>query len=186
MPARTAAALWPPQRRVPVERRELPRQDHRDQRRLGGRGHAVGQGPLVDASAWLRRLPLGHQRGIPGVYLTVDYSTPGQIVEFDRQGRLLWRYDPASGPEALNQPSLCEPISTIGDIPCKDDHNDRMIVVDLAPTGSSGSTATTAPPAAGRATWTTPTASTSRRPTRCSCATRRRWGYRASRARPAG
>lgn len=66
----------------------------------------------------------------PGVYLTVDYSTPGQIVEFNRHGRLLWRYGPASGPGMLSHPSLCEPIPTNGDILCNDDGNDRVIVVD--------------------------------------------------------
>jgi hypothetical protein len=29
----------------------------------------------------------------PDVYLTVDYSTPGQVVEFNQQGHLLWRYE---------------------------------------------------------------------------------------------
>ncbi|MHB8450999.1 MAG: NHL repeat-containing protein [Mycobacteriales bacterium] len=66
----------------------------------------------------------------PGVYLTVDYSTPGQIVEFDQQGRLLWHYGPTSGPGMLSHPSLCEPIPTNGDILCNDDGNDRVIVVD--------------------------------------------------------
>lgn len=66
----------------------------------------------------------------PGVYLTADYSTPGQIVEFDRYGRLIWRYAPTSGPGMLNHPSLCEPIPTDGDILCNDDGNDRVIVVD--------------------------------------------------------
>lgn len=66
----------------------------------------------------------------PGRYLTVDYSTPGQIVEFDQSGRLLWRYGPTSGPGMLRTPSLCEPIPTNGDILCNDDGNDRVIVVD--------------------------------------------------------
>ena len=66
----------------------------------------------------------------PGVYLTVDYSTPGQVVEFNRSGRLLWRYGPASGPGMLRSPSLCEPIPTNGDILCNDDGNDRVIVID--------------------------------------------------------
>ncbi|HVA44544.1 MAG TPA: hypothetical protein VNF50_13765 [Acidimicrobiales bacterium] len=66
----------------------------------------------------------------PGVYLSVDYSNPGQIVEFDQQGHLLWRYGPSSGPGKLNDPSLCEPIPTSGDILCNDDADDRVIVVD--------------------------------------------------------
>ena len=66
----------------------------------------------------------------PGVFLTVDYSNPGQIVEFNRTGKLLWRYRPTSGPGMLRTPSLCEPIPTNGDILCNDDGNDRVIVVD--------------------------------------------------------
>ena len=66
----------------------------------------------------------------PGRYLTVDYSNPGQIVEFNKQGKLLWRYGPASGPGKLTTPSLCEPIPTNGDVLCNDDGNDRVIVVD--------------------------------------------------------
>ncbi len=64
----------------------------------------------------------------PGVYLTVDYSNPGQIETFDRQGRLRWRFKP-TGANALDQPSLALPLPN-GDIVCNDDHNDRVIVVD--------------------------------------------------------
>ncbi len=66
----------------------------------------------------------------PGRYLTVDYSTPGQIVEFNKRGKLLWRYGPASGPGMLSHPSLCETIPTNGYILCNDDGNDRVIVID--------------------------------------------------------
>ncbi len=66
----------------------------------------------------------------PGVFVTVDYSKPGQVVEFNSQGQLLWRYGPTSGPGMLNTPSLCEPIPTNGDFLCNDDSNDRVIVID--------------------------------------------------------
>lgn len=64
----------------------------------------------------------------PGRYLTVDYSFPGQILTFDRTGRLLWRYRP-TGPAALNHPSLALPLPN-GDIVATDDANHRLIVVD--------------------------------------------------------
>ena len=64
----------------------------------------------------------------PGTYLTVDYSTPGQIVMFDRSGRTLWRYRPTGAAE-LNHPSLALPLPN-GDVLATDDHNDRVIVVD--------------------------------------------------------
>lgn len=64
----------------------------------------------------------------PNRFLTVDYSNPGQIIEFNRQGKLLWRFAP-TGPNALNQPSLAEPLPN-GDIISTDDHNNRIIVIN--------------------------------------------------------
>ena len=60
----------------------------------------------------------------PGVFLTADYSDPGQIVEFGPAGNLLWRY--ATG---LDHPSLALPLPN-GDVICNDDYNHRVIVVD--------------------------------------------------------
>jgi Kelch motif len=59
----------------------------------------------------------------PGRYLTVDYSQPGQIVEFTSGGRLLWRLG------GFNQPSLALPLPN-GDILLNDDFNHRVCVVD--------------------------------------------------------
>ncbi|MFI5063014.1 MAG: PQQ-binding-like beta-propeller repeat protein, partial [Streptosporangiales bacterium] len=59
----------------------------------------------------------------PGRYLTADYSTPGQVVEFTATGRLLWRFG------GLSHPSLALPLP-IGDILVNDDYNDRVIVID--------------------------------------------------------
>ena len=61
----------------------------------------------------------------PGRYLTVDYSDPGQVVEFDSSGRLLWRMG------GFNQPSLALPLPN-GDILLNDDFNHRVCVVDPA------------------------------------------------------
>ncbi len=72
--------------------------------------------------------PSDSNRVGPNRYLTVDYSTPGQIVMFDRAGRLLWRYAP-SGAAALDHPSLALPLPN-GDVVCNDDRNHRVIVVD--------------------------------------------------------
>ncbi len=66
----------------------------------------------------------------PNKFLTVDYSNPGQIVEFNKAGNTLWRYRPLSGPGKLTTPSLCESIPTNGYVLCNDDGNDRVIVVD--------------------------------------------------------
>jgi hypothetical protein len=64
----------------------------------------------------------------PGVYLSVDYATPGTIMEFDKRGHVLWRFSPR-GPEALNHPSLALPLPN-GDVLANDDYNNRVIVVD--------------------------------------------------------
>jgi hypothetical protein len=59
----------------------------------------------------------------PGAYLTADYSSPGQVVEFNTRGQLLWRFG------GLNHPSLALPLPN-GDILVNDDYNDRVIVID--------------------------------------------------------
>jgi outer membrane protein assembly factor BamB len=64
----------------------------------------------------------------PGVYLSVDYASPGTIMEFDQSGHVLWRFSPR-GPDALNHPSLALPLPN-GDVLANDDYNDRVIVVD--------------------------------------------------------
>ena len=64
----------------------------------------------------------------PGVYLTVDWSSPGQIETFDGTGGLLWRFAPTGG-SALDHPSLALPLPN-GDVLSTDDANDRVIVVD--------------------------------------------------------
>ena len=61
-------------------------------------------------------------------YLTVDYSTPGQIVVFNRNGTALWTYRPI-GAAQLNRPSLALPLPN-GDIFATDDADHRIIVVD--------------------------------------------------------
>jgi hypothetical protein len=59
----------------------------------------------------------------PGLYLTADYSTPGQVVEFTGNGQLRWRFG------GLDHPSLALPLPN-GDILVNDDYNHRVIVID--------------------------------------------------------
>jgi len=59
----------------------------------------------------------------PGLYLTADYSTPGQVVEFTANGQLRWRFG------GLDHPSLALPLPN-GDILVNDDYNHRVIVID--------------------------------------------------------
>ena len=53
----------------------------------------------------------------------MDYSTAGQVVEFNAAGQRLWRFG------GLNHPSLGLPLPN-GDILVNDDFNDRVIVID--------------------------------------------------------
>lgn len=73
--------------------------------------------------------PSDPQQTGPDSYLLADYSSPGQVVEFDRHGKILYRYDQASGPGRLDHPSLAELLPS-GVIMANDDHNDRMVAID--------------------------------------------------------
>jgi DNA-binding beta-propeller fold protein YncE len=64
----------------------------------------------------------------PGVFLSVDYASPGAIETFTSHGMLLWRYAPG-GASALDHPSLALPLPN-GDVLANDDRNHRVIVVD--------------------------------------------------------
>jgi DNA-binding beta-propeller fold protein YncE len=64
----------------------------------------------------------------PNVYVTVDFSSPGQIVEFNSKGKLLWKFKP-TGLAALNHTSLAHALPD-GNIIATDDANHRVIVVD--------------------------------------------------------
>jgi hypothetical protein len=65
----------------------------------------------------------------PGLYLAVDYTSPGGLEMFDRQGRIRWRYEPKGADPPLAHPSLATPLPN-GDVLLNDDGNDRVIVVD--------------------------------------------------------
>jgi DNA-binding beta-propeller fold protein YncE len=64
----------------------------------------------------------------PNRYLSVDHSSPGQVLTFDRAGKVLWRYAPPGG-AALNKPSLALPLPS-GNYLVVDSLNHRVIVVD--------------------------------------------------------
>jgi hypothetical protein len=66
----------------------------------------------------------------PGRILVADYTDPGQVVIMKSNGTVLWRYGPASGPGALNHPSLATRIAP-GLIAITDDYRDRVIVVSI-------------------------------------------------------
>ena len=65
----------------------------------------------------------------PGLYLTVNYANPGSVETFNRQGHVVWRYQPRPGDPQLDNPSLAQPLPN-GDILLNDDGNNRVIVID--------------------------------------------------------
>jgi len=86
--------------------------------------------------AWTVHLPVisypsDPQQIGPDKYLIADYSQPGQIVEFNHQGQILYRYHPSSGPGELNHPSLVEMLPS-GVFMANDDYYDRMVAIDPA------------------------------------------------------
>ena len=84
---------------------------------------------------WAVHLPISYpsdpQQLGPDRYLIADYARPGQILEFNRKGRILYRYHPASGPGMLNHPSLTELLPS-GVFLANDDYNHRLVAVDPA------------------------------------------------------
>jgi hypothetical protein len=71
-------------------------------------------------------------------YLTVNYSTPGQVVVFNRKRQCSLDLPPDRRCPA--QPALTRASAAHGDIFAADDADHRIIVVDLGPTASSGVT----------------------------------------------
>ena len=82
---------------------------------------------------WAVKLPIGYpsdpQQIGPDRYLVADYENPGAIVEFNRSGQVLYRYQPKAGPGELNHPSLAELLPS-GVFMLNDDYNDRMVAID--------------------------------------------------------
>jgi hypothetical protein len=84
---------------------------------------------------WTVHLPIAYpsdpQQLGPDLYLIADYSHPGEILEFNRAGQILYRYAPTSGPGMLNHPSLVERLPS-GVFLANDDYRDRMVAIDPA------------------------------------------------------
>ncbi len=84
---------------------------------------------------WTVQLPVSYpsdpQQLGPNRYLIADYALPGGILEFNRRGKILYRYHPQSGPGMLNRPSLAELLPS-GVLMANDDYNDRMVAIDPA------------------------------------------------------
>lgn len=84
---------------------------------------------------WSVHLPIAYpsdpQQLGPDLYLVADYSRPGGIVEFTREGRIVWVYRPRGGAGMLDHPSLAERLP--GGLICvNDDYRHRVVVIDPA------------------------------------------------------
>jgi Kelch motif len=84
---------------------------------------------------WSVHLPIAYpsdpQQLGPDLHLVADYSRPGGIVEFTRQGRIVWVYRPRGGEAMLDHPSLAERLPN-GRICVNDDYRHRVVVIDPA------------------------------------------------------
>jgi hypothetical protein len=66
-----------------------------------------------------------------GDALVASYTSPGRIDIINPHGRVLWTYGPASGPGALDHPSLAVALPN-GLIATTDDWSDRVVLIDRA------------------------------------------------------
>jgi hypothetical protein len=84
---------------------------------------------------WSLKLPIAYpsdpQQIGADLYLVADYSRPGGLYEFTREGRIVWSYAPASGEAMLDHPSLAEQLPN-GDICVNDDYRHRVVIIDPA------------------------------------------------------
>jgi hypothetical protein len=64
-------------------------------------------------------------------YLIADYASPGEILQFSREGQVRSTYAVTSGPGRLNHPSLVEELPN-GIYLVNDDYNHRMVAIDSA------------------------------------------------------
>ena len=64
-----------------------------------------------------------------GKVLVAGFDPVGHIYVITPRGRVVWTYGPASGPGALDQPSLALPIGR-GLIAATDDYGQRVVVID--------------------------------------------------------
>jgi len=89
----------------------------------------TGAGQLV----WTVHLPIAYpsdpQQLGPDLYLLADYTRPGGILEFNREGQIFWTYRPSSGDGMLDHPSLAERLPN-GLIGVNDDYRHRVILID--------------------------------------------------------
>jgi outer membrane protein assembly factor BamB len=96
-------------------------------------GSWVSEYTRAGALVWTVQLPIAYpsdpQQLGPDLYLVADYTRPGGILEFNREGKILWTYRPTSGDGMLDHPSLAERLPN-GLIGVNDDYRHRVVLLD--------------------------------------------------------
>jgi outer membrane protein assembly factor BamB len=82
---------------------------------------------------WTLQLPIAYpsdpQQIGPDLYLVADYAKPGGILEFTREGQIVWSYRPTAADALLDHPSLAELLPN-GLICVNDDYRHRVALID--------------------------------------------------------
>jgi hypothetical protein len=98
-------------------------------------GSWISEYTRAGALVWTVHLPIAYpsdpQQLGPDLYLVADYTRPGGILEFNREGQILWTYRPSGGDAMLDHPSLAELLPN-GLIGANDDYRHRVILIDPA------------------------------------------------------
>jgi outer membrane protein assembly factor BamB len=122
-------------------------------------GSWVSEYTMTGKLVWTTQLAISYpsdpQQLGPDRYLIADYATPGQILEFNRQGHILYRYHPSSGPGMLDHPSLVELLPS-GVFMVNDDFNNRMVAIDPSTKAVVWQYGVTGKPGTGRGRLHTP------------------------------
>ncbi len=90
----------------------------------------TARGPIVwDLQVPGVTLPSDPQALPDGSFLAVDYNTPGEVVRFARDGRVLWSYGPKAGDGMISNPSLAAPLPN-GLVAVCDDFAHRVLLIE--------------------------------------------------------
>ena len=97
-------------------------------------GHRVDEVTRTGKVIWSFQVrgvvePSDPQRLADGTFMVASYAAPGAVVRFDSKGKVLWYYHPASGPGALDHPSLAVPLPN-GLVAVNDDYHHRVVFID--------------------------------------------------------
>ena len=98
-------------------------------------GSYIDEVTMAGQVVWSVKLPLAYvsdpQQLGPDLYLVADYTRPGGIYEFTREGQIVWSYKVSSGEGMLDHPSLAERLPS-GVICANDDYRNRVVCINPA------------------------------------------------------